>query len=259
MTRSLAFAAFTVALAAPPVRPQTPSFEVASVKPVTGGDLETRFKRSGGRVTWTTDFWYLIGYAYHLPLARISGAIPAEASIYRVEAKTAPSVTDAQLRQMFQSLLRDRFQLSAHVTTREENGYALSVGKKGLKIHAAQPDDPPPPLPEWSRGTAAADFESHISATLPGKGLGAITGRRVSFSQLAETLQIVLQAPVWDRTGIPGNYYFGFKYAAKDDPEVDAPTLAGALQEYLGLKLERQKGPVEFLVVDHIDREAAEN
>ena len=72
-----------------------------------------------------------------------------------MDAKTDPGVTDGQLREMFRSLLRDRFRLSAHLTTREVEGYVLSAGKNKPKLRAVQPDDPPPPLPEWSRDTAA--------------------------------------------------------------------------------------------------------
>jgi uncharacterized protein (TIGR03435 family) len=79
-------------------------------------------------------------------------------------------------------------------------------------------------------------------------------------SQLAETLQRTIRMPVWDRTGLSGNYYFAFRYAGDSgtDFDADAPALTTALQESLGLKLEKQKGPVETLVIDYIE-EPSEN
>jgi uncharacterized protein (TIGR03435 family) len=76
--------------------------------------------------------------------------------------------------------------------------------------------------------------------------------------QLAETLQRLLGQPVWDHTGLAGNYHFAFRYARDDASDTGAPTLATALKESLGLQLEKQKGPVETLVVDRIDRTPAE-
>ena len=79
-------------------------------------------------------------------------------------------------------------------------------------------------------------------------------------SQLAETLQRVNKMPVWDRTGVSGNYDFVFRYSQplRADLQTDAPSLATALQENLGLRLEKRKGPVETLVIDYID-EPSEN
>jgi uncharacterized protein (TIGR03435 family) len=36
-------------------------------------------------------------------------------------------------------------------------------------------------------------------------------------------------------------------------PDAGGPTLLTALQEQLGLKLESEKGPVDVIVIDHID------
>jgi uncharacterized protein (TIGR03435 family) len=235
------------------------AFDVASVKPVAGDIVATKPTRSGGRITWTTDLWYLVSYGWNLPFPFISGAIP-RASIFRVDAATDPAATDDQVRLMFQSLLKDRFKLVAHLVTKEAEGYALSVGKNGFKIKEARAGDPPPPMPEWARYESAAEWEGNISSSLREAGVVAITGRRVSIQKLVDTLRGGLGGKmVWDQTGVTGDYYFAFRYALDDNPEADAPSLAAALRDNLGLELKKQKGPIEMLVVDSMEKEPTEN
>jgi uncharacterized protein (TIGR03435 family) len=88
----------------------------------------------------------------------------------------------------------------------------------------------------------------------------AITGRGASIPQLVAALQRVVSGPVWDTTGLSGKFDFEFRCASLTDAGANtgAPSLGTALQENLGLKLERQRGPVETLVVDHVE-EPSEN
>jgi uncharacterized protein (TIGR03435 family) len=238
---------------------QPPAFDVASVRPVAGDIITTKPKRSGGRITWTSDLSYFISYAWNLQLPFISGAVP-HASTFRLDATTDPAASDDQIRLMFQSLLKDRFKMVAHRITKEVDGYALTVGRNGPKIKEAKAGDPPPPLPDWARTESVTEWEGNISATLPEAGVVVITGRRVSVLKLVETLRRVLGGKtVWDQTGATGDYYFAFRYAEDDNPEADAPSLAAALREHLGLELKKQKGPVEMLVVDSMEKEPTEN
>jgi uncharacterized protein (TIGR03435 family) len=233
-------------------------FEVASVKPA-GDEFSTRPDRSKGRIHWTTQLCYLIGYAYRLDFSQVSG--PNCGSIYSVEATFDPAANEDQVRLMVQSLLAERFKLRLHPVTAESDGYALVIGKGGLKVKEAHESDEPPDMPEWVRDASPAlKAQTYIAATLPEPGVMAITGRRASISQLAETLQRVTGMPVWDRTGLSGNYYFGFRYTQEVAVDVvtDVPPLATALRESLGLKLEKRKGPVETLVIDHVE-EPSEN
>jgi uncharacterized protein (TIGR03435 family) len=232
-----------------------PRFEVASVKP--GGHILSTGppERTGGWLRWTTQLAYIIGYAYRVDLTRLSGGSGLGA-IYDIEATFDPAATEDQVRNMVQSLLTERFNLRCHRVTGEENGYALVIGKGGFKTKEAKETDEPPPMPGWVEDASPAlKAETYISAILPEKGVVAINGRRVTMSQLAQTLERVSQTPMWDRTGLSGNYYFAFRYARDMDAEVDtgAPSLAVALQKTLGLTLEKQKGPVERLVVDHVE------
>ena len=119
------------------------------------------------------------------------------------------------------------------------------------------------PLPEWfqSKGdTFSAVIEGKIGATGEGKGITAITGRRVTMAQLAETLEQVVGAFVLDKTALAGNYYFGFKCLQRDTTvDADVPTIFAAVQESLGLKLDKETGPEEMLVIDHIERAPTAN
>ena len=267
MTRMapVAIAIVAVALNAPFGRAQPagarPAFDVASVKPVdTGGIIQARPARSGGRITWTTDLWYLISYAYNFPFSRISGTIPKYTYSYRVDALTGAASTDDQVRMMFRSLLTARFKLAAHVVSKEADGYALTIAKGGFKLAEAKDGDNPPPLPEWVvKDASTLATEGQVWSIGLKTGGVAVTGRRVSMKQFATILEGATGKMVWDQTGLPGAYYFAFRYAPDDSDDFGVPTLGTALQENLGLKLEKRRGQVEMLVVDHAEINPTEN
>jgi uncharacterized protein (TIGR03435 family) len=65
--------------------------------------------------------------------------------------------------------------------------------------------------------------------------------------------------PVVDKTGLTGTYDFTLSYAPANEPNSSLADFFTALQEQLGLKLESQKVPVNFLVIDHVDKIPTEN
>ena len=112
-------------------------------------------------------------------------------------------------------------------------------------------------MPEYFATMPTDAFEGRIMTTMEGKGIAALTGRGVSTSQLADELSAMLRTLVLDKTGMTGSYYFGFKFLSPrngpgDDPE--GSTIFIALQDELGLRLDKQKGTVEVLVVDHFGK-----
>ena len=243
--------------------PQTAAplqFEVASVRIAPQQRfLETRPNRTFGRFRWTTEMAYLLNYAYHMENWRISSNGVPLSTIYEVDATTDPKATEDQVRLMLQSLLIERFQTKVHRETKEVEGYALSVATGGPRMPEAKEGEVPP-LPEWLRrpNSDPARMERLVIATLPEKGTGGIAGRRVTMLELTETLQRLLSTAVFDETGLSGEYYFAFRYATGNDPEVPYQDLFGAVKP-LGLRLEKHKGSVEVLVVDHIEKTPAEN
>jgi uncharacterized protein (TIGR03435 family) len=242
---------FTVGLlAASPAYGQNashPRFEVASVKPGTNVFSTKPPERLPGRIRWTTQLNYLIGYAYSLDFSRVSGPLPG--TVYALEATFDPHATDNQVRLMLQSLLIDRFKMRSHLVTVERNGYALCIGKGGIRIKESQP------AADRANVPGSHHNESFVSAVLPEARVIAITGRRASISQLAETLQRSLGVPVSDGTGLAGIYDFAFRFSEdlSAEHQTDAPSLATALKENLGLTMKKQKGALETLIVDHIE------
>jgi uncharacterized protein (TIGR03435 family) len=110
-----------------------------------------------------------------------------------------------------------------------------------------------------------------------------MTASKQPMSGLAEDLSRQLDLPVVDMTGLTGKYDFTLYFSpeglasmrvmggpppgeggggmpAASEPDAQSnPSLFTALQEQLGLKLEQRKGPVELLVIDHLERAPIEN
>src|SRR6185312_7334884 len=85
-------------------------------------------------------------------------------------------------------------------------------------------------------------------------GPQGFVGRRVPMPYLSWFLGQTLQAdgrPVIDKTGLTGNYDFTLTFS----PELrDRPSIFNALREQLGLKLTAERGPVEYYVIDSVER-----
>lgn len=92
----------------------------------------------------------------------------------------------------------------------------------------------------------------------------------VNMPELAKALELGLFRPVIDRTGLTGTFDVhmhwtldssaGFASAPNEPvPAPGATNLGGSsivttIQEQLGLKLESAKGPVDVLVIDHVEK-----
>jgi uncharacterized protein (TIGR03435 family) len=78
-----------------------------------------------------------------------------------------------------------------------------------------------------------------------------------------EQLGYSVNRTVINKTGLTGKYNLSLRWTPDDqDPDDNgsdnqAPHLFTALQEQLGLKLEPSKGPVDTLVIDHVEMPTA--
>jgi uncharacterized protein (TIGR03435 family) len=171
-------------------------------------------------------------------------------------AARAPEGAPVDNPSMTRRLLRDRFKLAAHTEVRQEQVYALVVARSDGRLGAQL-------KPAAQKCTAA----SPGTATPCGINTSVTnaTGRMTATGQTTEQLAAALSSfglnrMVIDRTGLKGEFDFELRWTpensrgAADTQANDAPSLFAALQEQLGLRVESQRGPVEFLVVDDIER-----
>jgi uncharacterized protein (TIGR03435 family) len=163
-------------------------------------------------------------------------------------------------RQMLQALLADRLKLSIHRETRELPVYFLVIAKNGSKLQQAKPGDT-----YGSEVPGRGRTMGQGMSTSSSRFFSIVTAHGIPISTLIPSLARPLGRPVLDRTGLTGNFDFTLKFATErpgpDDtlngqpmPNSDLPFLFEAIQEQLGLKLESGKGPVEVIVIDHVER-----
>jgi len=186
---------------------------------------------------------WLITSAYDVSIRQVSGLPNSfNSKSYDIEATCRRPASREQMMRMLQTLLEDRFKLRLRHETKDLTVYVLMVGKGG------------PKLDENKNG---ADLEARKSM------VGRETYRNFSMSLFANILSGDVDDTVVDRTGLTGSYDFKLEYTpervgpgvkeGREPAYLDGPSLFTALREQLGLELNRQKVPVELLVIEHIE------
>jgi len=250
-----------VSLSAQPSAPQAVStsthrlaFEVASVKESKPDQEGGRFGfRPGGMFAtsnWPLSALVKAAFRHEPPLlaSQIVG-LPEWVSEtrYDITAKTssddAPRDAGSPLAHMdeyIRSLLEDRFALRTHIEEREMPVYALVIASGGSKLRPALDCSKPVNLPKCNARN----------------GPGHIAGGHMLLTNLLATLAGQVDRPVVNRTNLEGSFDIDLQWnpAPLTNATDERPSIFVAVQEQLGLKLESTRGPVDVLVIDHIDR-----
>lgn len=253
-----------------PAAARVPEFDVVSIK---SDRSPTGQFRSGttpdGISVVNTPLLMLIRQAYGLFNTnddRIAGAPDwVKSSKFDIEAKVSGADVDdlhklnrEQRGLMLQALLADRFKLKAHSETRELPIYWLTVSKSGSKLKGASNADITDGV------TDSKDRAARGSTQL---ARGHLTAHAISISSLLSSLTQITGRTVLDKTGLTGEYDLTLEWTPDDastsirGPDgasinvvaESGPTIFTAVQEQLGLKLESGKGPVDCLVIDHVE------
>lgn len=232
------------------------AFEVASIRRNLSGSQSGSGRPRGGGYSFTNlSALNLIGIAYNLPFDRIIGG-PTWMSSDRYDVNaTGKDATKAEDRAaMLRSLLRDRFQLAAHIERRDLPVYLLVVARAdgrlgpGLRRSSVDCNDP-----AASKKAAAAAGDSRMVCGLT-FNTGLFMAGGVEVSTMLSTLTAASGRAVLDRTGLTGAYDFELKWTPLPDPNSDNVSIFTAVQEQLGLRLESGTAPLDVLVIDRIER-----
>jgi uncharacterized protein (TIGR03435 family) len=250
-----------------PTSPATatpPKFEVATIKRNASGasGIDSVFQPDGRYRAFNMTVRELVANAYRVRGFQVVGGPTWVASErFDVEAKAedadtfkyvpaadgTPVFPDAPFL-MIRELLKDRFKLVVHRETREGPVYALMMIRSGVRGPALRPPanvcfkmEPKPPTCQGIR-----------------REPGRFVVTSSTMADLARNLSFLLQRLVIDRTGLSERFDFNLEWKP-NDPAVDpaatpaaefAPSLLAALDEQLGLKLEAQRAPMDYFVID---------
>lgn len=245
---------------------QIPAFAVSTVKLNNRNDGRWRMgpSRSGFSAMGVT-MHQLIQEAYGIyendrilaePNWVKSQKFDVEAKVDDADEAALTSLDIHQRGQMLQALLADRFKLAAHIESRERPIYALVIAKNGPRLKETKSDSIPPGMIKGIGGLVRRSLSGELSVEW------------MTMGSLAHMLTPYVDRLVVDKTGLTAHYDFKLDWAPDNGaataiggatgspiPAAPAgPSIFTALQEQLGLKLEAQKGPVEVIVIDHIEQ-----
>lgn len=203
-----------------------------------------------------------------------------ESDLYTIEAKAESTPNQPlpsqgiMLRPMMQALLEDRFQVKVHREVHSIPVYELRVAKEGPHLTAAAEES----------CLAGVDV---TPAPQPGQPFRPLCGvplimnngfqlRGATMDQFALALTVRADRKVIDKTGLTGRFDIRLDWtngdlageparppaapgalpAVRQDPDEVTAGIRTALQKF-GLRLDAMQGPGDFLIVDHVEKPAA--
>jgi uncharacterized protein (TIGR03435 family) len=219
------------------------------------------------------------GASPNMQMLQISGSPGwTQSEFYDLAAKAEGAARVEQMMgPMMRALLEDRFKLKIHRESKEMAVYALTVAKSGMKSHPMKEGDCVAidlnHLPAPTPGQPMPNFCGNMSMRMSPQGV-TMDGHGMSVKEFAQRLSTMLDRKVIDKSGVTGLFDFHVEFAPDENTpmfrggrgggdagnpappttESAGPSIFDALQEQLGLKLLPDKGPVESLVIDHVEK-----
>jgi uncharacterized protein (TIGR03435 family) len=263
-------------------------FEVASIRPVDNQALQVSagLMIDGSQARFThLSLKNYIALAYRVKFYQVLGPDWIASQAYDIVAKLPDGTERAQVPEMVQSLLADRFQMHMHNEKRDFPVYALEVAKGGLKLKESGQDA------SESGGQDALNVTAGGSANGIGVNLGKgsffsygnnkFEGGKLDMRSLADVLSRFSDRPILDMTNLQGKYDITLDLSPEDyqamliraalsagvivPPQAlrlldgaSGDSISNALQKS-GLKLDPRKEPVDVLVIDSILKTPTEN
>jgi len=161
-----------------------------------------------------------------------------------VDARLPESATDEQARLMMQTLLRERFHLTWHRTSKPTKVLEMVVAPGGLKLKPPDPaKDPKPPggvlsCPDDVNGCAFVFPHATTMADFAGSLSRRIFGR-----------------PVVDKTGLTGTFFVPLLvFIMPGSTSQSVPSAPTELRDVTGLALRPATDDMKVLVIDHVEK-----
>jgi uncharacterized protein (TIGR03435 family) len=229
--------------------PKQFAYEVVSIAPSKTASEDSGIRSTpDGIIVSNAPLGWLVRYAYNIISDEQISGLPgwADSERYDIQAKMDDETVDAwknltreerkyQEQRMIRALLAKRCELKIHRETKQLPVYNLVIAKGGLKMKEAS-------------GESGGRFMANR---------GQFDGTSSTIATLLYSLSSEFGRLVIDKTELGGRKFdFKLRWTPEEQSGTpDAgPSLISALEEQLGLRLESSRGPVETVVVDHVDK-----
>jgi uncharacterized protein (TIGR03435 family) len=235
-----------------------PRYEVASIKlnDDSNARLAFRIDGNGNLAATAITLKRLLMTAYNVQGFRIVGGPHwIDSSRWDIRATHDGAASAEESRLMLRALLADRFQLRTHDDSRREPVYELVADRKATRVPATRDANAKP---------------------LVRVGPGLVELTNATAATFASQLSYAVARPVIDRTQLSGLFDFRLEWTPEPGedggpttaglpatvdvprPAPNGPSIFTALREQLGLRLNGTHGPVDVVVVDHVELPASD-
>jgi uncharacterized protein (TIGR03435 family) len=234
--------ALTLVLAVAPLRGQSTTFDVVSIKPNNSGAAASDTETLPGRIMLiNVTPVSLVLRAFGVPrpqLIDVPGWAATERYDVIVTVPAGRALNDRERQPFFQQMLEDRWQLRFHRETRRLRVYSLVVSDPAkVAVH-----------------TGAGEYAMKVENAGPRVTLRSTRG---NIGRLAEILTGFVGNSVSDDTGLTGQYDFSLDWVRDASVEASGPSLFTALREQIGLRLVAAEKEVPVVVIDGLERPSA--